>query len=60
MAATHSELWYLEQVDLLIGLAGEELARVADHTVASTAHKDEVIWFAEQPSKVNFFLKRVG
>ena len=58
MAATHSKLWYLEQVDLLKGLAGEELARVADHTVASTAHRDEFIWFPEQPSNVIFFLKR--
>lgn len=58
MAATHSKLWYLEQVDLLKGLAGEDLARVADHTVASTAHRDEFIWFPEQPSNVIFFLKR--
>ena len=58
MAATHSKLWYLEQVDLLKGLDDEHLQRVADHTVASTAHKDQFIWFPEQPSNVIFFLKR--
>lgn len=58
MSATHSKLWYLEQVDLLRGLTGEELRRVADHTVASTAHRDQYIYFPEEPSNIIFFLKR--
>ena len=58
MAATHSKLWYLEQVDLLKGLGDEAIQRVADHTVAATAQKDQYIWFPEQPSNVIFFLKR--
>ncbi len=58
MAATHSKLWYLEQVDLLKGLDGEAMQEVADRTVASTAHKDQIIYFPEQPSNIVFFLKR--
>lgn len=58
MAATRSKLWYLEQVDLLKGLRSEEIQRVADHAVATTAHKDQYIYFPEQPSNVVFFLKR--
>ena len=58
MSAAQSKLWYLEQIDLLKGLDGEELQKVADHTVAATAHKDQFIYFPEQPSNVIFFLKK--
>ena len=58
MSATQSKLWYLEKIDLLKGLRPEELQRVADRTTVGHAHKDEHIYFPEEPSNVVFFLKR--
>jgi CRP/FNR family transcriptional regulator, cyclic AMP receptor protein len=58
MSATHSKLWYLERIDLLKGLREEEMDLLVDRTTATTAHKDQFIYFPEQPSTVVFFLKR--
>jgi CRP/FNR family transcriptional regulator, cyclic AMP receptor protein len=58
MSATHSKLWYLERIDLLKGLREEEMDQLVDRTTAATAHKDQFIYFPEQPSTVIFFLKR--
>lgn len=58
MSVVESKLWYLEQTDLLKGLRAEEMQRVADRTTAATAHKDQHIYFPEEPSNVVFFLKR--
>lgn len=52
-----SKLWYLENFNLLEGLAADELADIHHKTVMLNAQKGQFIYFPQDPSKSIFFLK---
>lgn len=58
MAATESKLWYLEQINLFKKLSESEMQKIDERSMMHTAHKNQYIYFPQEPSKVIYFLKR--
>lgn len=56
--ADKSKLWYLENFNLFDGLDKEEMEKLNDITIMSEIPKQQPIYFANEPSKSIYFLKR--
>ncbi len=56
--AEQSKLWYLENFNLFEGLSKEELKKLNEITSMQEIPKSQPIYFAKEPSKSIYFLKR--
>lgn len=58
MNASHSKLWFLEQINLLKGLDAVMMQKMAGMITDSKSDKGQYIYFPEDPSRSVFFLKQ--
>ncbi len=58
MATTESKLWYLEQINLFKKLSESEMHKIDEQSMMHTVHKNQFIYFPQEPSKVIYFLKK--